>query len=394
MTRLYGQDLTRAQIAARTGQLAQAGGVRLVELADGVERGVRMLIFRTGAGLSFTVLVDRAFDLHEVDWKGAALSWTSPAGIRHPAFHVYEGEGGISFTRSFSGFNVTCGLDHTLGPAEVPADNYGYPGRKTMTHTLHGRVTGIPARLTGYGETWEGDRCVLWAEGVVRQSTVFGENLVLTRRVEADLGGAEIRISDRVVNQGFAPTPHMFFYHVNVGWPLLAEGTRYIAPISDVVWAAHAHRYRDLGVGYARVGAAVHPFPEQVWEHWMEADASGEVPVVVANDRIGLGLMMVTRKDQLPCAYQWQNFQAGSYAMGIEPSSHHVLGDLAARERGEMIWLRHDEERRYEARFTVLDGAGAIAAAEARVRAVHGQPTDDYPAPSGNFRPLTGRWQP
>ena len=37
---------------------------------------------------------------------------------------------------------------------------------------------------------------------------------------------------------GFAPTPHMFFYHVNLGAPLLAEGARYLAPIADVVWAA------------------------------------------------------------------------------------------------------------------------------------------------------------
>jgi hypothetical protein len=44
---------------------------------------------------------------------------------------------------------------------------------------------------------------------------------------EADLGGTEIRLADTVVNAGFDRTPHMFLYHVNVGWPLLDEGTRY-----------------------------------------------------------------------------------------------------------------------------------------------------------------------
>ena len=93
-----------------------------------------------------------------------------------------------------------------------------------MRHGLHGRVANIPARLTGYGERWEAGRCVLWAEGEVRQAAIFGEHLVLRRRIEADLHGTEIRLSDTVTNAGFDRTPHMFLYHVNVGWPLLYEG--------------------------------------------------------------------------------------------------------------------------------------------------------------------------
>ena len=84
-------------------------------LGDGVERGVRMLEFRTGSGLRFTVLVDRAFDIAECEYQAVRRS----AGIRRPAFAIpacidYEGEGGLAFARSFSGLLVTCGLDHIL----------------------------------------------------------------------------------------------------------------------------------------------------------------------------------------------------------------------------------------------------------------------------------------
>lgn len=391
MAELFGETLTRDDIRRRSGQLAAYGGVRLMELADGTERGIRLLEFRTGSGLRFTVLVDRAMDIAEVEWRGASLGWNGPSGLRAPALHEPEGERGFGWARSFTGFLVTCGLDHILAPEEVDASHYGYPGIRTLRHGLHGRIANIPARLTGYGETWDGDRCILWAEGTVRQATTFGEHLVLTRRIEADLCGHEIRLIDRVVNQGFASTPHMFFYHVNLGAPLLAEGARYLAPIADVVWAAHAARYRDQGTGYAVAPAPQDRFAEQVWQHETAADARGEVPVALLNDRLGLGLQVTTRKDQLPCLYQWQHFQAGAYALGIEPSTHHVLGNTAARERGEMIWLRAGEDRRYDARFTVLDGAGALANAEARIRAIAMQPDDPYPTPSGKFRPLTGR---
>ena len=47
--------------------------------------------------------------------------------------------------------------------------------------------------------------------------------------------------------------------------------------------------------------------------------------------------------------FQWQNYQAGHYAMGIEPSTNHVLGKPFAQERGELIWLEHGEERSYDA---------------------------------------------
>jgi len=227
---------------------------------------------------------------------------------------------------------------------------------------------------------------VLWAEGIVQQAAVFGEDLHLIRRIEADVGGNEIRLSDRVVNHGFNRTPHMYFYHINVSHPLLDQGSRYLAPIRDVVWAGHTgERYEAQKVGYRTAPAPQLGFSEQVWQHEMGADDKGQVPVAVVNDRLGLGFEVVTRKDQLPCAYQWQNFQAGQYALGIEPSTHHVLGDLAARERGEMIWLEHGEARAYDAVFRVLDGAGEIAAAEGRIGAIARQPEQDYPRPSGNF---------
>lgn len=56
-----------------------------MELADGVERGIRMLEFRTGTGLRFTVLVDRALDIAECEHKGRAIGWHSPAAFVIPA---------------------------------------------------------------------------------------------------------------------------------------------------------------------------------------------------------------------------------------------------------------------------------------------------------------------
>ena len=96
MVKLYGQMLSRRQVSERSGMLSQFAGVRLVTLGDGVERGIRMLEFRTGSGLRFTVLVDRALDIADCEYKGQAIGWHSPSGFRHsPA----EGDFGLAALR-------------------------------------------------------------------------------------------------------------------------------------------------------------------------------------------------------------------------------------------------------------------------------------------------------
>lgn len=385
MVQLYGERIDRRTLAARTGSLSQFAGVQLSTLGDGVERGVRRLEFRTGTGLRFTVLVDRAMDIAECEHSGRAVGWHSPSGFRNPALHDYEGEGGLGWFRSMSGLVITCGLDHTLFMHDDPADHYHYGPRKAVSSSLHGRVGTIPARLTGYGESWDGDECTLWAEGVVQQSTVFGEDLHLIRRIEAQVGSDEIRLHDRVVNHGFYRTPHMLCYHINVGHPVVAEGSRYVAPVREVLWAAHADKYRDQSVGYRTLPAPIENFHEQVWQHDMAADGEDQVNVAIVNEAIGFGFEVETRKKQFPAMYEWQNLHAGHYAVGIEPSTNHVLGKEFARERGELIWLEHGDERRYDTVLRILPDAGAVAGAVRRIEAVARQPDEDYPAPSGNF---------
>jgi hypothetical protein len=392
MVELFGSKLTRRDLAMRSGALSQFAGVRLMTLGDGLERGVRMLEFRTGTGLRFTVLIDRALDIADCEYCGMAIGWHSPAGFKHPGLLEYEGEGGLAWLRSFSGLLVTCGLDHILFMHEESADHYRYDPRSTINHSIHGRVSGIPARLAGYGEHWDGDECTLWCEGVVSQGAVFGENLQLVRRIEAKVGSNEIKIHDRVSNCGFYVTPHMYCYHINLGYPTVAEGTRYLAPITDVVWAAHAGaKYRSQNVGYHTMPAPQMSFHEQVWQHELACHKDGETSVAVINDALELGFELVTFKNQFPCMFQWQNMQAGLYALGVEPSTNHVLGHKAADERGELIRLEHGEERRYDATFRILAGKTDISACEARIGALAAQPSEDFPPVSGNHRPIAGR---
>ena len=111
----------------------------------------------------------------------------------------------------------------------------------------------------------------------------------------------------------------------------------------------------------------------------MKADADGFTPVAIVNHRLGVGFAVVARKAEFPCMFEWQNLQAGQYALGIEPATNHVLGAKFARDRGELIRLDHGEFRQYRTVFKVLDGRGEIQLMEKGIEAITPTVIEEYP---------------
>lgn len=363
MSTLWGRNYTRSELMQRIGRLEQIAGVRLVVRGDGMERGVRVLEFRTGAGFSFDVLVDRAMDVGCCEHAGRALGWQSPTGFIGPWY--YEPEE-LGWLRGFGGGLVTtCGMEHALFMAEDTVSHYHYPPKATERFGLHGRVSYLPATLTGYGARWDGDQCTLWAEGEITQAAVFGENLVLRRRIEANVGEDRLTIHDEVSNAGWNPTPHMYLYHVNVGFPALDDGSELLIPASNPT-----PRGGHSVAGYRRFDGPAAGYEEQVTEHDVHAEADGSVPVAVVNRAAGFGAYEVFNRNQLPHHFIWRMLGQGTYVVGIEPSTNRTSGRLPAREAGELIILAPGETRQYNLELGALPDGDAIEAFAARVDAI------------------------
>jgi len=368
MPTLYGRDFTRQELMRQFGDPSQVFGIRLATLADGAERGIRVLQFRTGNGLNFDILIDRGFDLGSLEYQGVAFGFHSPTGFRSPWLHNADTPDGLGFLRSFSGLLNTCGLDHVMGPATEPADHYNYPFRKVISHGMHGRIAFTPARLAGYGARWEGDRCFLWAEGEVVQAAMFAENLHLIRRVEIEVGTHAIRLIDRVENRGFHATPHMMLYHINIAWPMLDAGSRVHAPASGTPWANHDRSTAEVGP-WEQPGPQTN-FREQVFEHTLIPGPDGRVPVALINSGRTLGFLLEYDSTQLPAFYQWQNLQEGNYVMGLEPATVHAGTRAEHLARGEGRWLANGESCDYDLILSVLPDADAVEKTTARIEAI------------------------
>jgi hypothetical protein len=361
---LWGNRYGRSDLLRRIGRLEQVAGVRLVTLGDGVERGVRVLEFRTGTGFAFDVVVDRAFDIGRCEMGGRSLGWLSGVGFAGPWF--YEPEG-LGFLRTWGGgFLTTGGLEHTLFMAEDTAEQYHYPAKRTETFGLHGRVSNRPARLVGYGERWQGEECLLWAEGEVLQAAVFGEHLLLRRRIEARLGESRLKIHDEVENVGPDETPHMYLYHVNVGFPVVDEGSELLLP------ALSLHPEDASGMDYRQFAAPEANFVEQDFEHDLAGEEDATVPVAVVNRELGLGVYQLFNRAQFPHHFVWRMLGEGTYVVGIEPSTNRMAGRLDAKKRGELIQLRAGERRTYDLELGALEGELQIERFASRVATLVG----------------------
>jgi Domain of unknown function (DUF4432) len=302
-----------SELRARVGDLRQIASVRRITLDDGVEHGVRALAFSSGGGLDFWVLSDRSLDIGPLWWKGTQLGWQSMAGFRSAALHHAEEDSGRGYSRSNSGFVVTCGLDHIRQPREG--------------HPMHGRLPFTPARLTAHGEDWDREHPVLFCEGEVMQFRFGGEALRLRRRIEVPIGGSEIRFTDIVENLGANETPQASLYHFNLGYPAIAAGSTVSLGSRELL------RVTELPNASDDAESISYPATDDT-----HAVCTVFTPGAVNSD-LSIAFRFATAT--LPHLQIWHDFRPNACVLGIEPCT-------SAKTNGVEQIMKPAGIRRYE----------------------------------------------
>ncbi len=360
MPKLFGRQYSKKEVLEKIGSVDQLGGVRQVVLSEGNNAGGRAVEFRTGTGLCFTALAERALDITSAEYRGASLCWRSPSGDVHPSYFEPEG---LGWLRTFpGGLLVTCGMTWFGAPHEDPEG--GAEAHSGLG--LHGRVTHIPATNVYADGAWEGDEYVMWAQGKVRETMLFGPNLVLERRISARLGENRIWVDDVVTNEGFKEQEHMLMYHCNFGFPVADEQSEYLFPSEEViprteVAAAHVGEWDHFAAPKADQ-------EELVYYHRLRGQEDGTTYVAFINRRFndgeGIGAYVRFNLKQLPWLCQWKMAGAQAYVTGIEPATGQGDGRPEERASGRMITIAPGAERTYNLEIGVLVGEEEIGEME------------------------------
>ena len=361
--------LDKDALRRRVGSMDQIAGIRLVELADGRERPGRAAMVHTGSGFEFTVLIDRCLDVAAASFCGQAMGGRSKVGDAAPQYYEHDGK---NWLRSyFGGLVATCGLINVGAPSARSAE---------LGSGLHGRIGNTPAQNLSIVQEWRGADYVLQITGTMRETTVFGENLTLTRTISTKLGETRFWIHDVVTNDGFNATPYMLLYHCNIGWPALDEGACMISPTRRI--APRDDAARDGADEWGSFSGPIHEYAEKVYYHEIVPDDEGWAAVAIVNgkpENAGLfGACVRYRPEQLPRFVQWKQLGEQDYVVGLEPCNCGVEGRDVDEAHGLLHTLAPGEEQHVDIEFGAVTTQHEVARLSTAAAAVKPEMTDSY----------------
>lgn len=264
--------------------LRQIASVNRYVLCDGAERGLEVIDCNNGK-LRFLINVSKACDIMQLYHEGENVSFISKNGFTGreiPFINRFEG-----------GMLYTCGLD-SVGGRE------GYE--------LHGTLHNIPAKVVRA----QCDENGIIIEAEIRDTALFGKNLVLKRKIFSATGSGSLTLEDTLVNEGYGEENYCLLYHINVGYPMLDEGSEIVAEAKSVQprteWAK-----QNLNTMFE----IDEPTPGREETCYFLDLATPQVRLI--NKKAKKTFTLNYSGDTLTNFVEWKSMASGDYALGLEP---------------------------------------------------------------------------
>lgn len=263
---------------------AQVASLRRYHLLGGAQDGIEVIDCDNGK-LRFLVNVSKACDIMQLYHEGQNISFISKNGFTKrelPFLNRFEG-----------GMLYTCGLDNA--------------GRREG-YEMHGSFHNTPAEILRAECNEEG----IVIEALIRNSALFGQNLVMKRRISTVIGGTHLILEDTLCNEGYADASYCLLYHINVGYPMLDEGTRILTDATEFS-AGSPFAIENAATRY-EMSNAIPNRPECCYYLTMK-----EPKAALVNEKLGKSFTLSYSGGTLPCFLEWKSMASGDYALGLEP---------------------------------------------------------------------------
>ena len=275
---------------AKIGNSEQLCYAQRVQVTDGRGNGARQIYVANGK-LNFILSESNALDVLRLWHGGTNIGFVSKNGLYTAS---------ADFLHSFpAGMLYTCGLD-AIGGVEG--------------HPIHGRIHSVPAEIRELVADEDGVKVV--AE--IRDTALFGENLVMTRTIETKVGSDELKLTDRIENRAFVDGKYCMLYHINAGYPLVDVGAKvsgkFVKSLPRNDWAKHEMKTM------LEVDPPVPGFEENCFFH-----ETKDGVMSLTNRKLG---KRFTVKSSLKRFVQWKSRASGDFVMAFEPCTCWLDGYL------------------------------------------------------------------
>ena len=291
----------------RISNSVQIASVRRYTITEGREAGLSVIDCDNGK-IRFLVNASKACDIMQLYHEGQNMSFVSKN-----AFTKRE----IPFLRRFEGGMVyTCGLD-SVGGRE------GYE--------LHGSLHNTPAEVVRAECTDE----EIVIEANIRDTSLFGKNLVLRRKISSKIGTDSVKIEDTLINLGYKDEDYCLLYHINVGYPMLDDGGKILADVDEVISRTEWSKKHEASILETSM-------PVDNGEEFCYFVRLRKPEISLVNEKIGKTFTVSYSKDTLPHFVEWKSMVSGDYALGLEPCTTELDDRFAYKtvKAGEKISFR------------------------------------------------------
>ena len=290
----------------------QIASLRRYKFTEGTEEGIEVIECNNGR-IRFLLNVSKCLDIMQLYYEGMNVSFVSKNG-----FTKRE----ISFVKRFEGGMLyTCGLD-SLGARE------GYD--------LHGSIHNTPAKIIKAKCDKDGIR----VEALIKDTSLFGSNLILKRCIFTLLESNDVEIIDEIVNLGYKSENYCLLYHVNLGYPMLSDGAIVEASIKN---CESRNKWSEQNISSMFMISDAVPNQEEMC-YFLKLNTPS---VSLINKKINKKFTITYSQNTLPCFIQWKSMASGDYALGLEPCTTFL------DDRFEYKKIQPNESIKFEIKFTI-----------------------------------------
>lgn len=356
-----------------TGSLPEkAGDFRLARfrMTQGKQAGCELILVDFGGG-RLAICPTRGMSLWKAELDSIPCQWNSPVrGPIHPSLVPMDDPSGIGWLDGFDELLVRCGLRSFGAPDFDPSGRLLFP--------LHGRIGNTPAEKLQIELDVEQSMLVITAE--VYETRFLIGNLRLRVQYRLRYDHPRIEIHDRVTNLSSSSATMQLLYHINLGQPLLGEGSQLLLAANQIA-ARDSRAAQDLNAWHSYLGPTS-GYAEQVYFCQPIADSQGWAQALLVCPDRSRGAMVSYKTDSLPYFTQWKNTAAleDGYVTGLEPATGYPNPHSVEKQQGRTVELSPGESRDFELVLEATRQPHQIAHWSSAIQSLQGKlpPTLDH----------------
>ncbi|PXW01274.1 uncharacterized protein DUF4432 [Pantoea ananatis] len=331
-------------------------------LHGGKQEGSKILEIRSQDGLTITIVPTRGMNLLRVEGFGTRLGWDSPVKeVVNPAFINLESRNGLGWLEGFNEMMVRCGYEWTGHPVND----------KGRIYTLHGKAGNTPVSQLEV-EVADAAPHEIRIRGLIKESTFKKADLQTWTELRYVPGSNQFSLHDVLTNHSDYPHDYEIIYHSNFSTPILEEGARFLAPMSQI---SPFNDYAKAGLkNWQTYQGPTKDFDEMVFNIKPLSDKDHQTLAAVVNKAGNKGASIQFDTQQLPLLTLWKNTDTlkQGYVTGIEPGTNYAYPVTIEREQKRVKQLAQGASATFDLTYTLLHNSEQVNAVEKRIQAIQG----------------------